>query len=234
VKNYQSKITKKIRIGPDITLVETDKPKGFKFQAGQFVKLALPQLDNQPDNGNWRWLSLASAPYEKKLLYLYLEGPSDFKKKLEAGRPVAISQPLGNFQPPQSADQPVVFLAGGVGIAPIRSIILQAIQKKDSRPMWLFYSNSQPARTAFLAEFENLKNPAFHFVPTMSKPETASDWSGEKGRISLPMLKRHLEDYQHSTYLVVGSPNFVGDMVKMLEKSGVSQINIQTEKFIGL
>jgi len=232
---YRSKIIKKETIAAGTTMIEIEKPNGFDFKAGQFIKLSLPDLENNPKNTNWRWLSIASAPYEANLAFVYRESDSSFKSNLLPDAKVTISRPLGTLHLPTQDFQPIVFLAGGVGIAPSRSLVLQAEHENRLPVTWLFYSNRQIEDAAFLDEFKKIKNPKFNFIPVMSRLEpTNKNWTGETGHISIEMLKRYFTDLTKQIYLVIGSPAFTDALVTMLTDAGIASQNIRLEKFIGL
>jgi ferredoxin-NADP reductase len=98
---------------------------------------------------------------------------TSFKNELRAaaiGTKFIVSRPRGSFTLHRDITRPAVFLAGGIGIAPIRSILLQATQERLPHKLYLFYSNREADDAAFLEEFENMtaQNPNFIFIPTVT------------------------------------------------------------------
>jgi ferredoxin-NADP reductase len=67
--------------------------------------------------------------------------------------------------------RPAVFLAGGIGITPIRSILRSAIQEHLGHKLYLFYSNREADDAAFIEELQGMtaENPNFTFVPSLSR-----------------------------------------------------------------
>lgn len=215
-------------------MVAVDKPAGFSFTAGQFIKLILPDLPDA-DNQNWRWMSIASAPSEPQLLFCLENSLSTFKQYLAdcpLGSVVGLGEPRGKFV--LASDREVVFLAGGVGIAPVRSMVVQAAAEKRTSSFWLFYSNANRSDIAFDQTFQNLTAVDLTYVPTVTKSAADEPWDGERGRIDAAMLNRHLKDRRAPRYYAVGSPEFVRAMVLLLRQQNVSLDQITVESFTGL
>src|SRR5262249_29432735 len=148
--------------------------------------------------------------------------------------PVAIRGPYGKLS--LDADpRPAVFLAGGIGITPFRSMALQARHDESKRRIWLFYSNRTPEDGAFLAEFATVEkeNRNFRFVPVLTGPPPTGVWQGEAGHISIDMLSRHLEDPLTPVYYVAGPQRMVAAMRRMLTAAEVSEDSIRAEEFSG-
>jgi ferredoxin-NADP reductase len=107
-----------------------DKPGDFVFEAGQYVALVVPRLVEPDKRGPVRSLSMCSAPYEDELNFTVRDTGSPYKKTLlalEPGEEAQATKPIGHFTLSHAADhQPIVFIIGGIGITPARSILKQA------------------------------------------------------------------------------------------------------------
>ena len=215
-----------------------EKPAGFSFKAGQFISMTLidpPQTDTK---GNRRNFTLASAPSEEDLMIATRLRESAFKQNLKAmpiGNEVTISGPFGNLTL-TDVSATAVFLTGGIGITPFRSIALQASHDHVTNSLYLFYSNRRPEDAAFLSEFQNLQkaNSKFRFIPTMTAPEKSQQsWSGETGYINENMLKKYLHDFNIPIFYIAGPNEMVKAMVQMLSDLGVDQQRIRVEEFPG-
>ena len=102
-----------------------------------------------------------------------------FKRELQRmplGSTVRMEGPFGNLVLHADQTRPAVFLAGGIGITPFRSMVVQAAMQRSPHPMVLFYSNRRPEDAAFLDELQSLrdKNPHYRFVATMTEPANSS------------------------------------------------------------
>jgi ferredoxin-NADP reductase len=116
-----------------------EKPAGFQFKAGQFANYTLIDPPEADVEGNLRTFSLASAPLEEELLVATRMRETAFKRVLKQtplGTEIKLDGPFGAFTLHSDSTRPAVFLAGGIGIAPFRSMILQTA--RDILPHRLF------------------------------------------------------------------------------------------------
>ncbi|MEM7244328.1 MAG: FAD-dependent oxidoreductase [Acidobacteriota bacterium] len=212
------------------------KPPAFDFTAGQAVYVTLPELEQADAGGRRRVFSIASAPSESQLMLATRRSDTSFKAALwglEPGARVSIEGPYGSLGLGDASTSRTVLLAGGVGITPFRSMILQAVESGLARDLTLFYSNRAPGAVAFLEELTELARtePRFTLVATMTDEDT--DWHGEKGPISIGMLKRHLVQLEDAEFHVAGPPAMVTELRRDLSSSGVAGGRIHSEGFDG-
>ncbi|MGH9541280.1 MAG: ferredoxin--NADP reductase [Terriglobales bacterium] len=212
------------------------KPAGFAFRPGQYVDIGLihpPTMDTQ---GATRTFSIASAPYEPDLLVATRMGRSAFKRILAqapAGTEARLEGPSGSFTLHKNTAKPAVFLAGGIGITPFRSIIRQAAHDHLGQSLYLFYGNSRLGRAAFLPELEELATscPQFHLVAVMADP--AGGWRGPVGRLAPALIAGHLASLQGPIYYIAGPPEMVGGVRQSLLAAGIDEDDIRAEEFGG-
>jgi ferredoxin-NADP reductase len=216
-----------------------EKPPGFTFLPGQAGDFALPNPPETDAEGNKRSFSLAGAPYEQDLFIATRMRDTAFKrslKKIPPGTELILDAPWGELILDKDTSTPAVFLTGGIGITPVRSIILQATHDRLPQKLILFYSNSRPEDAPFLDDLTLAaqQNPNVTLIPTMTKMEASSrSWSGETGPIDEAMLRRHLDDIATPIYYISGPPEMVDAMQKLLSKAGVKSANIRAEEFSG-
>ncbi len=222
------------------TAFSFQKPAGFSFIAGQFLRLKLPQLPDDALRSNIRSLSIASAPFEDTLVVAMRSGTSTFKQTLWAlpiGTDVEIAGPYGRFVLHDDPTLPAIFLAGGIGITPMRSIILQALHEQKPHQLFLFSSNSTPPDSAFFDELERQASvhTNFHFIPTMTNVTTLDEpWTGEIELMSQAMIERYLKtDIQKARYSIAGPPTMVSAMRVMLTAAAVPSNQFMSEEFSG-
>jgi ferredoxin-NADP reductase len=153
-------------------------------------------------------------------------------KSAALGTKFIVSRPRGSFTLHRDISRPAVFLAGGIGIAPIRSILQQATQERLPHKLYLFYSNRDADDAAFIEEFEQLtaQNPNFTFIPTVTGHRTIA-WPYEKGHINREMLTRYLLGLNGPIYYIAGPSGMVTAMTDLLNSSGVSDDDMKTEEF---
>lgn len=236
MKLFKVKIKLKQEIAENTLMIELEKPVDFDFKAGQFVMMIIPQLNKDVKGGNERAMSIASSPCYHNLQIVFRKGETEFKKaadKLIAGDEIEIRGPCGIFNLSEIIKQDqIVFLTGGVGITPIRSMLLEALDRKLKTEFFLFYSNIKPETSVFLKEFENINNTDFKFIPTMTRMQgSLKKWKGEQGRIDIEMLKKYIPDISKPVYFIVGSDDFVKSMTNMLKENNIKEEKIKFEKF---
>jgi len=109
---------------------------GFEFKPGQWVNFRFPE-------GVSRAYTIASAPERPQAVQLCVRvGPGkggEAVSRLKAGSEISVDGPYGSFLLPDDATRDVIFLAGDTGIAPIRSIVLHMLAKKDPRRIFVLY-----------------------------------------------------------------------------------------------
>jgi len=215
------------------------KPAGFEFAGGQSIDVTLinpPQTDAE---GNTRALSLASAPHEPYLMVATRLRDTAFKrtlKTLEPGTEVKIEGPFGSMTLHRKTNRPAVILAGGIGITPFRSMLVQATKANTGHGLFLFYSNRRPEDAAFLAELQELarQHTNFTLVATMTNLEKSQAvWTGEKGHISIDIVMKYVNDLADPIYYTAGPPALVAAMKEILSEAGVDEDDINSEDFSG-
>jgi len=212
------------------------KPDGFSFRAGQFADLTLINPPETDSEGDTRGFSLANAPFEPDLVVATRMRDTAFKrvlKDLPIGSGVTLDAPYGDFTLHKAAATPAVFLIGGIGVTPVRSMIAQATHDKTAHRIILLHASRTPADLPFKSDFEQLArdNPNFSYITTV---ETApAGWQGERGFIDAEMVKRHIPDLHKPIYYLCGPEGMVGAMWELLESFDINEDNIRTEQFTG-
>jgi len=189
------------------------------------------------EKGTERALSFVYAPSEKELVTTTRLRDSAFKRELKdlpEGSEVEFDGANGSFTLHKTESTPAVFLIGGIGITPIRSMIAEATNQKTDHELTLLYSNKTPEDAPFLSDFEDMekRNRHFTFVPVMTRSD-ADEWSGERGHIDAELLKRYVSDINKPIYYLSGPGDMVEAMQKMLVDAGVNEDNIRSEEFAG-
>ena len=216
-----------------------ERPTGFQFKAGQFVDFTLVNPPETDEEGNTRSFSIASAPYEDDLMIATRMRDTAFKrilKTLAAGSEIQMEGPFGGLTLHEDAKRPAVFLTGGIGVTPFRSIALQTTHERSPHLLWMFYSNRRPEDAAFLDELTKLQTEKSNFklVSTMTNvAESRKHWNGETGYIDKQMLSKYIDELSGPIYYIAGPPAMVDGMTKLLSESGVKATDIRSEEFFG-
>lgn len=213
------KITKKRDFGGYFSLI-FKKPKNFHFYPGQYLDIKLQVSD---PNGDTRAFTISSSPTEKFLMITPKKGITPFKKFMEKLRDddeIESSHPAGTFTLDESS--PAVFIAGGIGITPFRSIIKYSLDQNLKTSICLIYSNPD-YDFPFKNELENWQNK-------LNNLNVIYHNSGKSGRLQklLPIPYT-----LHSIYYLAGSHSFVNDAARLLKNLGVDETSIRYDRFDG-
>jgi ferredoxin-NADP reductase len=123
-------------LAPSVLQLTISFSEPFSFQPGQWVNFRFPE-------GVSRAYTIASAPQRPEAVQICVRVGSgkggESLRRLEAGAEIAVDGPYGDFLLPENDGRPVVLLAGDVGIAPIRSIVLHMLATADSRRIYVLY-----------------------------------------------------------------------------------------------
>ena len=216
-----------------------EKPPGWAFKAGQYLDMTLLNPSETDSEGNVRSFSIASAPHEETLMVATRMRDTAFKRVLKTmpfGTAVKIEGPSGDLILQNDSTRTAVFLAGGIGITPFRSIVHWAAKEKLPNRIVLFYSNRRPEDAPFLAELRSLErdNPKYKLIASMTEMEKSHrPWNGETGLINQEMLGRHLKGAASPIYNIAGPPAMVKGLHEMLSKAGIIDDDICAEEFGG-
>ena len=157
-------------------------------------------------------------------------------KGMPLGGQLKIDGPLGSFTLHSNAARPAVFLAGGIGITPFRSMIVHATREGLTHRVLLFYSNRRPEDSAFLQELQEIgsDNKNCQIICVMTKMKKSKlPWTGETGYIDKAMLARFVPDVAAPIYYIAGPPSLVTAMKGTLSAAGVNEDDIRSEDFAG-
>ncbi|MDI7776544.1 FAD-dependent oxidoreductase [Asticcacaulis sp. EMRT-3] len=220
-----------------------EKPIGFKFRAGQHVRMTLIDPPERDDQGDTRFYSLACSPQDLDLAIAMRMRDTAFKRVLAAlpigGKvkiEILLNVPPGAFALHEDSKRPAVMLAGGIGIVPAYSMINDAMERRLGHTITLFYVNRRPEDAAYLRELQTLAetNSNFTLVATMTRPETSSQsWHGESGRIDRAMLDRRLKQDRKSIFYIAGLPEMVAAAKTSLKALKINAARIKAEEFSG-
>lgn len=236
---YRSRLVRSEVVAEGAIAFHFLKPEGFEFRPGQSIDVTLIDPPETDGEGNTRAFSIASAPFEGDLMIATRMRDTAFKRvlgKASAGIEVKIDGPSGSLVLRRKADRPAVFLAGGIGITPFRSIVRQAACEKAAHQLWLFYSNRRPEDAPFLDLFGECArdNPRFHFIATMTQiDKSRRNWTGGRGFVTQSMLAQYLPAIQGPIYYLAGPPAMVTAMRHVLADAEVDEDDIRTEEFSG-
>jgi len=209
----------------------------FRYLSNQFVRLALPEVADPW--GPMRSFSLSSSPSESGHISITCRiSDTPFKQALaamKAGETAVVYGPLGAFL--FDLERPAVFLAGGIGITPLRGMIRFAHDNAFPHKMVLLYTSRTPAEFVFRSELDALakSHDRLRVHYSVSRPQDAtSPWDGRTGRLSRSWIEETTHHLRNPRYYVCGLPEMVSDMVSLLEgPMGIPEEYVDYEVFRG-
>jgi ferredoxin-NADP reductase len=235
----QSTLLGRTEVAEGTMAFQFEKPKHFVFKAGQYIDLTLSGSQPGPSNGLTHTFSIASSPCDEELVVTTRMRDTVFKQAisiLPIGSRAKIKGPMGSFSLHNNTAKPVVFLAGGIGIAPFLSMLSFATAEKLRHPIVLFYANRFLEDAAFIGELWKLEraNPRFRFVPILTRTDkNYRGWKGETGHLSPEMLLTRVGILRGPVYYIAGPPTMVAAARQTIGEVGVDEDDIRTEEFAG-
>ena len=214
------------------------RPAGFTFKPGQAIDVLLDGAAGATE-ATRHTFSIASAPFEDRLTVATRMRDSAFKRALAAlpaDAALQLEGPSGSLTLHGDASRPAVFIAGGIGVTPFRSILRQAARDRPARRLVLLYANHRPEDAAWLEELKSLESgwPDFRLLPVMTAMDRSPHfWPGLAGRIDAHMLKSAGAGLSRPVYYAAGAPGMVAAMRSVLNDCGVEDDDIRSEDFHG-
>lgn len=235
--SYSSRLIARSEVAKGTIAFSFERPEGFTYRAGQAMDILVPNPPHRDSKGNQRTFTIASPPQDGNRLQIATRMTgSAFKESLadvELGTAVEISGPTGTFTLDPQSEAPVVFVTGGIGITPFRSMTHDAVARGRSRPITIIASNRDPESAPFLEEFERLarEHDFITFIPTMT--QAGDDWRGERQRVGADFLRNHLGDLSGPVFYVAGPPGLVTGITAAVREAGVDPSHVRSEEFPG-
>ncbi len=232
------KLKEKISVGQDLyDFIFLSPP--VNYQPGQYMEWTLPH--HLPDSrGNRRFFTLASSPTENSLRIgvKFFPSSSSFKQSLQNLKPggqIIASQLSGEFTLPKDLTKKLVFIAGGIGVTPFRSIIKYLLDKNEKRDITLFYSVKTIKEAAYQDLFiEAEKKLGIKTIINLTDLEKLPpNWTGQKGTITDAVIKSNVPDYKERIFYLSGPHAMVDAFEVMLKQMGIPGNQIKTDYFPG-
>lgn len=222
-KSFLLKVTNIQTEVDDYISIYFEKPKDFSFSPGDCFDL----LFQTPNFTEGRIFSFSSSPTESELRITFRKGITEYKKKLEISKRGDIF--LLNYYGSQYSfflERPLIFYAGGIGIAVFRSILKMAIDTKSIAHIKLIYINKTD-NFPFKNELELWRKKLdleISYISTQSE-----------GRLDISKIKNIIPDITNANYVhyIAGPPLMVDATVDILGILGISDTTIHTDSFDG-
>jgi Na+-transporting NADH:ubiquinone oxidoreductase subunit F len=238
IREYVTRCTKIEDLTHDIKMfrLQLVEPATMDFIPGQYVQVLTPVYEKSPVEV-YRAYSIASDPADKGIIELVIRlVPNGICTTycfdyLKEGDEVKINGPYGEFHL-SDTDAPIVFIAGGSGMAPIKCI-LHDMKNRGSRREAVYYFGANVVKEMFyldlMRRFES-ELPAFRFVPVIARPAEGETWDGETGLVT-QAVQRDVKNGARCEAYLCGSPGMIDASIKVLQDLGVTNDRIFYDKF---
>ena len=206
------------------------------FKAGQFVQLEVPPYE-LTDDPVYRAYSIASAPTKDNQVELEIRYVPNgicttyVHQHLKQGDTATLNGPYGEFHR-SATEKEMICIAGGSGMAPVKSILLDMAESGSQRAARYFFG-ARAVKDLFLVdEMRELESrlPNFTFIPALSAPADGDDWKGDVGLIT-EVVDKHIDDASDMEAYLCGSPFMIDACVKTLTGLNMPEENIFYDKF---
>jgi len=238
IKEYTTRAAAMENLTHDIkqVLLELVDPAQIDFRAGQYIQMEVPANDLSAEPV-YRAYSIASSPSDTGRLELEIRkvakgiATTYVHETLQPGDTVRINGPYGSFYV-RDTDRDIIFIAGGSGMAPIKSMLLDLAEKRSTRGIRYFFGARGTEDLFLLSLMQELQQqlPGFVFIPALSHPDPKDNWTGEKGLIT-EVVGRQLTDNTAAEAYLCGSPGMIKACVAVLTGKGIPAERIFYDSF---
>ena len=233
-------LKQKLQLAPDIYDFVFAPNRKLAFAPGQYMEWTLGHTD--PDSrGNRRYFTLASSPTENTLRVgvKFYDHSSTFKQamlSMDHRTEIVAAHIAGDFVLPHNANQKLVFIAGGIGVTPFRSMIKYLLDSRQRRPIVLLYANRQANEFVYVDVFERARSvlgikTVYTITDTRNVPAW---WRGRVGRISPQLIQAEVPDYRHCLFYISGPKGMIDSFKELLRQLHVHETRIKSDFFSGL
>jgi ferredoxin-NADP reductase/nitrite reductase/ring-hydroxylating ferredoxin subunit len=220
---------------------------GIDYTAGQYAFFKLDGISSDA-KGPIRHFSIASSPTEQDYILISTRiRDTPYKQKLASlkeGAKILVWGPEGEFVLHDDYSKLAVFLSGGIGVTPFRSMIKYATDKQLLIKITMFDSNKNQQNILDKEEFDRWanQNKNIKVIYTVTEEEEQQEaaananWSGERGRIDKSMLERHLskDEIGNAIFYICGPPGMLKAMQELLQKEmQIPKDRLKVEAFTG-
>lgn len=241
IKEYITNLEVLDDLTHDIKLVRLKLPEGevLNFKPGQFMQFYTKPYGKIKESV-FRAYSISSPPSEEGYVEFCIRLVPDgicttyVHTALKEGDQVQLSGPYGDFYY-RGNTKKMVMVGGGSGLAPLRSLALDNLEKGVDADMRLYFGAQRPRDLYYTEEFRDLeeKHDNFKLIQSLSRVEEGDQWDGLTGRITVHLdedLKK-IEDPTDVEAYLCGSPGFLASVRKVLTDNGVPTSQIYFDEF---
>jgi ferredoxin-NADP reductase len=210
----------------------------INYKAGQYLEWTLGHK-KADIRGNRRYFTISSSPTEDtlRLGVKFYEPGSSFKTKLKslsAGDTIIASQLAGDFTLPDDKNKKLVFIAGGIGVTPFRSMIKYLLDKGEKRDIVFIFSNKTANDIVYKDIFDSAeKNLGIKVLYVVNELSGVGDLNMRVGFLDTYMVMKEVPDFKDRMFYISGPHGMINAFEDTLKKVGISRSDIKIDFFPG-
>ncbi len=236
-------LKQRLQLAPDVVNFVFTSDTKLNFTAGQYLEWTVGH--HKSDNrGNRRYFTIASSPTESELMLgaKFYNPASSFKRamlSMPIGQQILAGQLAGDFTLSKNQKEKSVFIAGGIGITPYRSIVKNLIDTNQKRDIVLLYSNKTDKEIVYKDIFDEAaqKIGLKTFYALTEQAQIPSDWEQSPnhitGLINADVIQKSVPDFKNRVFYISGPHGMVTAFEKTLTDMGVPKNKIKIDFFPG-
>jgi glycine betaine catabolism B len=212
-------------------LKRSDGKRFPPFKAGQFLSFQIGE-----DSKQIRSYSLSSPENDRQIVQVSVKMLKDglgstWFHNLKKDDILKVHAPSGHFVDSKNDKNERIYIAGGVGITPILSLITTNLNKALDLKLTLFYAVRSKEDLAFhgLLDYLSKRHKNFSYFPILSHEK---EWPGDQGFLNLDFIKSKLHNFANKEFYVCGPGPMTEPLLDQLDQLSIPDENIFTEKFI--
>ncbi len=226
--SFEVSCTRNELIAPGIYQLHLSKPSGFSFEAGHFVLLDVPLLDN-PEDIQPRAYSIGSSPNDDELVFAIKLVPDGrmsayLVEALKPGVTMRMQGPFGKFTLDRETSKDYLFMCTATGIAPFRSHLRTFLVEETDRKIDLFFGLLSEEELFWEDELKAFKDLYSHFNYHICASTPSPEWEGFKGYVQ-EQAESVISDFSHKQIYLCGSPL----MTKAVKEVAIDTWNVPKE-----
>jgi len=226
--SYTTLCTKNEIIAEGIHQIHFTKPEGFTFEAGHFLLIDVPLLDDAADIQP-RAYSIASAPDDEEIVLAIKIVPNGrasawIEKQLTEGMEARIQGPFGKFTLDKNTKKEYVMMCTTTGIAPFRSQLRAILPTGDTRKIDLFFGLLSEKEMFWEDELKEFADTYPNFTYHVCASQPSENWDGFKGYVQ-QQAQSVISDFSNKQIYLCGSPL----MTKAVKVTCVTELDIPKE-----
>ena len=228
IKTLPCRVQKLEKLADDVMALYLKLPanENLQFLSGQYIDILMKE-------GKPRSFSLANAPHDNEFLQLHVRNiaggtfTQHVFTHMKERDILRIKGPMGTFFLREDSEKPIIFVASGTGLAPVKAIIEHALHIGMQRPMHLYWGARVLADLYMLDLAKQWETRGIKFTPVLSEPRVEDHWQGRQGFVHLAVLEDYSDLSGHQVY-ACGAPI----VVESAHRDFTTLRNLPNEEFL--